>query len=130
VSGHSKWATIKRKKGAQDAKRGKLFTRLGKEISIAAREGGGDPNSNPRLRTAIANAKTQNMPNDNIQRAVKRGTGEIDGVTYEEVIYEGYGHGGVAILVQSVTDNTNRTAAEVRHIFKIYADTRGHEPRL
>jgi YebC/PmpR family DNA-binding regulatory protein len=117
VSGHSKWATIKRKKGAADAKRGKIFTRLGKEITIAAREGGGDPEMNPGLRTAVANAKAQNMPNDNIDRAIKRGTGEVEGVIYEQLIYEGYGHGGVAILVETLTDNTNRTAADVRHAF-------------
>lgn len=116
MSGHSKWATIKRKKGAADAKRGKLFTRLGKEITIAARDGGGDPEMNPALRTAVANAKAQNMPNDNIDRAIKRGTGEVEGVTYEEQTYEGYGHGGVALLVHTVTDNTNRTTAEVRHV--------------
>jgi YebC/PmpR family DNA-binding regulatory protein len=117
VSGHSKWSTIKRKKGAADAKRGKLFTRLGKEITIAAREGGGDAESNPRLRTAIDNARVQNMPKDNIERAIKRGTGEVEGARYEEITYEGYGHGGVAILVATVTDNTNRTAAEIRHAF-------------
>lgn len=117
MSGHSKWATIKRKKGANDAKRGKLFTRLGREITIAAREGGGDANSNPALRAAIQNARAQNMPSDNIERAIKRGTGDLEGVRYEEVAYEGYGPGGVAILVNTVTDNTNRTAAEVRHVF-------------
>jgi YebC/PmpR family DNA-binding regulatory protein len=120
VSGHSKWATIKRKKGAADAKRGKLFTRLGREVTIAAREGGGDPAANPALRTAVQNARAQNMPNDNIERAIKRGTGELEGVRYEEVAYEGYGPGGVAILVNTVTDNTNRTAAEVRHVFNKY----------
>jgi YebC/PmpR family DNA-binding regulatory protein len=120
VSGHSKWATIKRKKGANDAKRGQIFTRLGKEITIAARDGGSDPNANPALRAAIQNARGQNMPNDNIERAIKRGTGELEGVTYEEVAYEGYGPGGVAILVNAFTDNTNRTAAEVRHVFNKY----------
>jgi YebC/PmpR family DNA-binding regulatory protein len=120
VSGHSKWATIKRKKGAADAKRGKLFTRLGKEITIAARDGGGDLETNPRLRTAIENARGQNMPKDNIERAIKRGTGEVEGARYEEITYEGYGHGGVAILVSTVTDNTNRTAADVRHAFSKY----------
>jgi YebC/PmpR family DNA-binding regulatory protein len=120
VSGHSKWSTIKRKKGANDAKRGKLFTRLGKEITIAARDGGGDPAANTTLRTAVQNARAQNMPNDNIERAIKRGTGEIEGVTYEELSYEGYGPGGVAILVNTLTDNTNRTAAEVRHAFNKY----------
>lgn len=116
MSGHSKWATIKRKKGAADAKRGKLFTRLAKEITIAARDGGGDPEMNARLRTAINSAKGLNMPSDNIDRAVKRGTGEVEGVVYEEKTYAGY-YGGVAILVDTVTDNTNRTTAEVRHTF-------------
>ena len=116
MSGHSKWATIKRKKGAADAKRGKLFTRLAKEITIAAREGGGDPETNPALRTAINTAKGQNMPNDNIDRAIKRGTGEVEGVAYEEKTYAGF-YGGVALLVNTLTDNTNRTTAEVRHAF-------------
>ncbi|HKK72262.1 MAG TPA: YebC/PmpR family DNA-binding transcriptional regulator [Candidatus Krumholzibacteria bacterium] len=116
MSGHSKWATIKRKKGANDAKRGKLFTRLAKEITIAARDGGGDPEMNAGLRTAINNAKAQNMPNDNIDRAIKRGTGEVDGVSYEEKTFAGF-YGGVAILVNTVTDNNNRTTAEVRHVF-------------
>ncbi len=120
MSGHSKWSTIKRKKGAADAKRGKLFTRLGKEITIAARDGGGDIESNPRLRAAVDNARAQNMPKDNIERAIRRGTGEIEGARYEEITYEGYGHGGVAILVSTVTDNTNRTAAEIRHTFSKY----------
>jgi len=119
VSGHSKWATIKRKKGANDAKRGKIFTRLAKEITIAARDGGGDAEMNARLRTAINNAKAQNMPNDNIDRAVKRGTGEVEGVVYEEKLFAGY-YGGVAILVGAVTDNNNRTTAEVRHVFNKY----------
>ena len=119
MSGHSKWATIKRKKGANDAKRGKIFTRLAKEITIAARDGGGDPEMNARLRTAINNAKAQNMPNDNIDRAVKRGTGEVEGVVYEEKLFAGY-YGGVAILVGAVTDNNNRTTAEVRHVFNKY----------
>jgi YebC/PmpR family DNA-binding regulatory protein len=119
VSGHSKWATIKRKKGANDARRGKLFTRLAKEITIAARDGGGDPEMNARLRTAINNAKGQNMPNDSIDRAIKRGTGEVEGVTYEEKLFAGY-YGGVAILVGAVTDNNNRTTAEVRHVFNKY----------
>lgn len=125
MSGHSKWATIKRKKGAADAKRGKLFTRLGKEITIAARDGGGDPEANPRLRTAVNNARAQNMPKDNIDRAIKRGTGEIEGAVYEEVSYEGYGHGGVAILVHAVTDNNNRTTADVRHAFNKYGGNLG-----
>jgi len=119
VSGHSKWATIKRKKGANDARRGKIFTRLAKEITIAARDGGGDPETNARLRTAVNNAKAQNMPNDNIDRAVKRGTGEVEGVVYEEKLFAGY-YGGVAILVGAVTDNNNRTTAEVRHVFNKY----------
>ena len=117
LSGHSKWSTIKRKKGAADAKRGKLFTRLGKEITIAARDGGGDPSMNPALRSAVESARGQNMPKDTIERAIKRGTGEIEGARYEEITYEGYGHGGVAILVQTVTENINRTAAEIRHAF-------------
>jgi YebC/PmpR family DNA-binding regulatory protein len=119
VSGHSKWATIKRKKGANDARRGKIFTRLAKEITIAARDGGGDPEMNARLRTAVNNAKALNMPNDNIDRAVKRGTGEVEGVVYEEKLFAGY-YGGVAILVGAVTDNNNRTTAEVRHVFNKY----------
>lgn len=117
MSGHSKWATIKRAKGAKDAARGKLFSRLIKEITIAARDGGGDPDGNPRLRLAIDKAKGANMPNDNINRAVKRGTGEIEGVNYEELNYEGYGPGGVAFLIETITDNKNRTVAEIRHIF-------------
>jgi YebC/PmpR family DNA-binding regulatory protein len=117
MSGHSKWSTIKRKKGATDARRGKIFTKLIKEITVAARFGGGDPDANPRLRTAVANAKAENMPKDNIERAIKKGTGELDGFTYEEVCYEGYGPGGAAVLVESVTDNKNRTVADVRHIF-------------
>ena len=117
MSGHSKWSTIKRKKGKADAERGKLFTKLIKEISIAAREGGGDPDGNPRLRTAITGAKSANMPAQNIERAIKKGTGELPGVTYEENSYEGYGQAGVAILVEVLTDNKNRTTAEIRHIF-------------
>lgn len=117
MSGHSKWATIKRKKGALDAKRGKLFTKLIKEITIAARQGGGDAAGNPRLRLAIDNAKAANMPADNIDRAVKKATGELEGVTYVELMYEGYGPGGIAILVEVATDNKNRTVAEVRHAF-------------
>ncbi len=117
MSGHSKWATIKRKKGATDAARGRLFTRLGKEITIAARDGGGNPQGNPRLRLAVQTAKKENMPAENIKRAIQRGTGELPGVTYEEVTYEGYGPGGVAILVEVVTDNSNRTVSEIRHIF-------------
>ena len=118
MSGHSKWSTIKHKKGAADAKRGKVFTRIIKEMTIAARLGGGDAEGNPRLRAAIAEAKANNMPKDNIERAVKRGTGELEGATYEEVTYEGYGPGGVAIMVEALTDNTNRTTPEIRHIFE------------
>jgi len=117
MSGHSKWSTIKRKKGAADAKRGKIFTKIIKEVIIAARSGGGDINSNPRLRTAVLAAKAENMPRDNIDRAIKKGTGELEGVNYEEFIYEGYGPGGVAMLLEVLTDNKNRTVAEVRHIF-------------
>ncbi|KPK53449.1 MAG: hypothetical protein AMS22_07320 [Thiotrichales bacterium SG8_50] len=117
MAGHSKWANIRFRKGAQDAKRGKIFTRLIREITIAARLGGGDPAANPRLRTAIDKALGQNMPKDNIERAVKRGTGELEGVNYEEARYEGYGPGGVAVLVDCTTDNKNRTVSEVRHAF-------------
>jgi YebC/PmpR family DNA-binding regulatory protein len=117
MSGHSKWATIKHKKGALDAKRGKIFTRLIKEISIAAKNGGGDPDANPRLRTAIAAAKAENMPADNIKRAVQRGTGELPGAVYEEFQLEGYGPGGVAVLLDINTDNRNRTVSEIRHVF-------------
>lgn len=117
MSGHSKWATIKRKKGAADAKRGKLFTKLIREITIAAREGGSDTNANPRLRLAVDNAKSANMPVDNIDRAVKKATGGLEGTTYHELTYEGYGPGGIALLADVATDNKNRTVAEVRHIF-------------
>ena len=117
MSGHSKWATIKRKKGATDAARGKLFSKSIKEITIAARHGGGDPEGNPRLRSAIAAAKAINMPSTNIERAIKRGTGEIEGANYEETRYEGYAPGGVALLVEIATDNKNRTAGEIRQIF-------------
>ena len=117
MSGHSKWATIKHKKAAADSKRGKIFTKIIKEITIAAKTGGGDLNANPRLRTAIGTAKAANMPADNIDRAIKKGTGELEGVTYDEVTYEGYGPDGVAILVQCLTDNKNRAAAEIRSIF-------------
>lgn len=117
MSGHSKWSTIKRKKGANDAKRGKIFTRLIKEITVAARSGGGDPDGNPRLRSAILAAKTENMPKDNIDRAIKKGTGELEGEVYEEILYEGYGPSGVAILVECMTDNRNRTVADIRHYF-------------
>jgi YebC/PmpR family DNA-binding regulatory protein len=117
MSGHSKWATTKRKKAVIDAKRGKAFTKIIKEITIAAREGGGDPNGNPRLRLAVDNAKAVNMPADNIERAIKKATGELEGVTFHELTYEGYGPAGVAILVEVATDNKNRTVAEVRHLF-------------
>jgi YebC/PmpR family DNA-binding regulatory protein len=117
MSGHSKWATIKHKKGALDAKRGKIFTRLIKEITIAAKNGGGDPDGNPRLRGAIVAAKAENMPADNIKRAVQKGTGELEGASYEEMTYEGYGPGGVAILVDVLTDNKNRAASEIRFAF-------------
>ncbi|HMF91352.1 MAG TPA: YebC/PmpR family DNA-binding transcriptional regulator [Candidatus Angelobacter sp.] len=117
MSGHSKWATIKHKKGALDAKRGKIFTRLIKEITMAAKSGGGDAESNPRLRTAVAAAKAENMPADNIKRAIQRGTGELPGATYEEIQFEGYGPGGVALLVNVTTDNRNRTVSEIRHVF-------------
>src|SRR5579871_957432 len=118
MSGHSKWATIKHKKGALDAKRGKLFTKLIKELTVAARMGGGDPGGNPRLRKAIADAKGQSMPNDTIKRAVQRGTGEIEGAAYEEVLYEGTGPAGSLFLVEGMTDNRNRTVAEIRKIFE------------
>ena len=118
MSGHSKWSSIKHKKGATDAKRGKIFTKLIKEITIAARMGGsGDPDANPRLRTAILAAKSENMPKDNIERAIKKGTGDLEGVNYEESSYEGYGPGGAAILVETLTDNKNRAVADIRHIF-------------
>jgi YebC/PmpR family DNA-binding regulatory protein len=118
MSGHSKWHTIKHKKGALDAKRGKIFTKLIKEITVAARTGGsGDVDANARLRKAVTDAKAQNMPNDTIERAIKRGTGELEGVNYDEITYEGYGIGGVAVLVETMTDNRNRTVAEIRHIF-------------
>src|ERR1700740_1704822 len=117
MSGHSKWATIKHKKGALDAKRGKIFTRLIKEITMAAKAGGGDPEGNPRLRGAITAAKAENMPADNIKRAIQRGTGELPGATYEEIMFEGYGPGGVALLVDVTTDNRNRTVSEIRHTF-------------
>lgn len=117
MSGHSKWATIKHKKGALDAKRGKIFTRLIKEIMVAAKAGGGDPDGNPRLRTAIAAAKAENMPNDNIARAIKRGTGEIEGAQYEDITFEGYGPGGVAVIIEVLTDNRNRAVSEIRHAF-------------
>ena len=117
MSGHSKWHTIKHKKGAADAKRGKIFTRIIKELTVAARSGGGDVDSNPRLRTIVAEAKSVNMPADNIKRAIQRGTGELPGVSYEEINYEGYGPGGAAIIVETLTDNKNRTVGEIRHVF-------------
>ena len=117
MSGHSKWSTIKRKKGAVDAKRGKVFTRLIKELTIAARMGGSNPDANPRLRTAIAGAKAENMPKDNIERAIKKGSGELEGEQLSEVTYEGYGPGGVAMIIETVTDKTTRTQPELRKIF-------------
>ena len=117
MAGHSKWANIRHRKGAQDKKRAKVFTKLIKEITIASRLGGGEISSNPRLRKAVSNAKSSNLPSDKIERAIKKGTGELEGVTYEEVTYEGYGPGGVAILINTITDNKNRTVAEIRHIF-------------
>jgi YebC/PmpR family DNA-binding regulatory protein len=125
MSGHSKWSTIKHRKGAQDAKRGKIFTKLIKEITVAARTGGGDIDANPRLRTAVAAAKSENMPKDNIERAIKKGTGELEGVSYEESSYEGYGPGGAAILVESLTDNKNRAVADIRYIFNKYGGNMG-----
>jgi YebC/PmpR family DNA-binding regulatory protein len=116
MSGHSKWHTIKHKKGAADAKRGKVFTRIIKELTVAARAGGGDPDTNPRLRTIVAEAKAVNMPADNIKRAIQRGTGELPGVSYEEITYEGYGPGGAALIIEVLTDNRNRTVGEIRHL--------------
>jgi YebC/PmpR family DNA-binding regulatory protein len=127
MSGHSKWSTIKRKKGAADAKRGQIFTRLIKEITVAAREGGGDPEMNPRLRTAVDNAKAQNMPSDNIDKAIKRGTGELEGVSYVRVTYEGYGPGGVALFIECLTDNENRTVAVIRHILSRHSGNLGKD---
>lgn len=125
MSGHSKWATIKHKKAALDAKRGKMFTNIIKEIVIAARSGGGDPDANPRLRTAVTAARAVSMPNDNIQRAIKRGTGELEGGQIDEMMYEGYGPGGAAVMVQVATDNKNRTVSEIRHIFGKYGGNMG-----
>ena len=125
MSGHSKWSTIKHKKAMVDARRGKMFTKLIRELTSAARAGGGDPDVNPRLRTAVASAKGANMPNDTIQRAIQKGTGEIAGETYEEVTYEGYGAGGVAVLVDTLTDNKNRTVAEIRHLFARHGGSMG-----
>ena len=125
MAGHSKWANIKHRKGAQDAKRGKIFTKIIKEITIAARLGGGDLDANPRLRKAVSNGKSNNLPIDNITRAIKKGTGELEGVSYEEVTYEGYGPGGVAIMMDIITDNKNRTVAEVRHLLSKYGGNLG-----
>ena len=125
MSGHSKWANIKHKKGAADAKRGKVFTKLIKEITVAARFGGGDPNANPRLRAAILAAKAENMPKDNMERAIKKGTGELEGVNYEENTYEGYGPGGVAILIDSLSDNKNRAVSEIRHALSKHGGNMG-----
>ena len=125
MSGHSKWSTIKHKKAARDAKRGKLFTKLIKEITVAARMGGGDVNSNPRLRTAVTTARVQSMPGENIDRAIKKGTGELEGVTYEEIQYEGYGPGGAAIIAQVLTDNKNRTVSEIRRLFTKHGGNMG-----
>ncbi len=127
MSGHSKWHSIKHKKGALDAKRGKIFTRIIKELTVAARVGGGDPAMNPRLRTIVADAKAANMPNDNIARAIRRGTGEEPGVSYEEVTYEGYGPGGAAVIVETVTDNRNRTVGEIRHMIGKHGGNLGTE---
>jgi YebC/PmpR family DNA-binding regulatory protein len=125
MSGHSKWSSIKHKKGAADAKRGKIFSKLIKEITVASRLGGGDPDGNPRLRSAISAAKAENMPKDNIERAIKKGTGELEGVSYEEASYEGYGPGGVAVLVDCLTDNRNRAVADVKHLFERNGGTLG-----
>ena len=130
MSGHSKWHTIKHKKGAADAKRGKVFTRIIKELTVAARAGGGDIDSNPRLRTIVAEAKSVNMPADNIKRAIQRGTGELPGVSYEEITYEGYGPGGAALIIETLTDNKNRTVGEIRHLLaQVRRQPRGREQR-
>ncbi len=125
MSGHSKWSSIKHKKGAADARRGKIFTKHIKEITVAARLGGGDPDGNPRLRAAIAAAKAENMPKENIERGIKKGTGELEGISYEEANYEGYGPGGVAVIVDCLTDNRNRTVAEVKHLFERHGGNLG-----
>ena len=125
MSGHSKWSTIKHKKGAADAKRGKIFTKLIKEITVAARMGGGDPEGNPRLRTAISAARAENMPKENIERGIKKGTGELEGVSYEEASYDGYGPGGAAVLVDCLTDNKNRSVADIKHLFERYGGNLG-----
>jgi YebC/PmpR family DNA-binding regulatory protein len=127
MSGHSKWSTIKHKKGAADAKRGKVFTKLIKEITTAARIGGGDPGGNPRLRKAVDDAKVQNMPAENIDRAIKKGTGELEGVVYEEITYEGYGPEGAAVIVEVMTDNRNRTVADIRHLFTKFNGNLGQD---
>ena len=125
MAGHSKWANIQHRKKAQDAKRGKIFTRINRELSVAAREGGGDPDTNPRLRLAIEKANAANMPKDNIERAIKKATGDLEGVTYEEIRYEGYAPGGVAVMIDCLTDNRNRTVAEVRHAFSKHGGNLG-----
>ncbi len=125
MSGHSKWSTIKRKKGALDAKRGKLWTKILREVTVAARLGGGDPSANPRLRSAMTEARSNNVPNDNIARAIKKGTGDLEGGALEELTYEGYGPGGVAIMIETITDNKNRTVSEVRHLFSKYGGNLG-----
>jgi YebC/PmpR family DNA-binding regulatory protein len=125
MSGHSKWSTIKHKKGRADAKRGKIFTKIIREITVSARAGGGDPDANPRLRAAIADAKAANMPADNIKRAIDRGTGELDGIQYEEMSFEGYGPGGVAVMLELLTDNRNRTTPEIRHLFSRFGGNLG-----
>lgn len=125
MSGHSKWATIKHKKAATDARRGKLFTKILREITVAAKIGGGDVKANPRLRAAVLEARSNSVPNDNIERAVKKGTGELEGEAYEEVLYEGYGPGGIAVLVEGLTDNKNRTAPEIRHLFTKHGGSLG-----
>lgn len=125
MSGHSKWSTIKRKKAANDAKRGKIYTRILREVTVASRMGGGDPDGNPRLRAAIQDARTNNVPSDNIARAIAKGTGELEGANYEEIVYEGYGPGGVAVFLETMTDNKNRTVSEVRHAFAKYGGNLG-----
>jgi YebC/PmpR family DNA-binding regulatory protein len=125
MAGHSKWAQIKRKKAVTDAKRGQHFTKLIREVTVAARNGGGDPSFNPRLRLAVETAKAANMPAENIERAIKKGTGELEGVDYQEIAYEGYGPGGAALYIQTVTDNQNRTVADIRHVFSRYGGTMG-----
>lgn len=127
MAGHSKWANIKRRKGAQDAKRGKIFTKLLREVTVAAKEGGGDPDGNARLRAAMTECRSNNVPNDKIDNAIKKGTGELGGDSYEEVTYEGYGPGGVAVLVEAMTDNRNRTVGEIRHVFSKYGGNLGQD---